>query len=65
MFEILMQERQKLIDKMEEHRENWRYASRDNYVKLIESFDKDVLWKYIDSKEVNSKLLEELQFYTK
>ena len=37
--------------------------TREKTAKMIMNFDQYVLWKYLDSKEVNSQLLEELKFY--
>jgi hypothetical protein len=63
MLQELLSEREKMFSMLRNHIRDTQHASRDNMVAIIKNFDQYVLWKYIDSKEVNSKLLEELKFY--
>lgn len=60
MLEQLLKERKEMINKIYMCANAWQRA---DLLSSVRSFDREILWKYMDSKEVNSKLLEELKFY--
>lgn len=65
MLKELLQERNKLLDRIENQISKWNANARADLISVLKNYDNNVLWKYLDSKEVNSQLLEELKFYEK
>jgi len=61
MIKELLETRESMVVRLNSYyNSQWM---REQMASIIKNFDNNVLWKYLDSKEVNSQLLEELKFY--
>lgn len=62
----LLTARKEMIQTLDSYSWRSQYAnSRETLKGVIMNFDQSVLWAYLNSNEVNTKLLEELKFYEK
>lgn len=66
MLTELLAVREWMIKMLDSYSWKSQYSySREVLKEVIINFDKTVLWAYLNSSEVNTKLLEELKFYEK